>query len=134
MDWIAFYSSEQRIAFCQQREYLGTTLVFHSPTVHFLRDPHSNVYTFDPRLESIPTAEEFAFDRLPPYITASRDEVSDMRFAGTSFPLTPSHLFAGSIEYRGEARPYLLWFYIYSDRRAEPDLLPDQWRPWRRRF
>jgi hypothetical protein len=49
---------------------------FFSPTVHFLRDPHSNVYAFDPRLENIPLAEDFAFDRLPPYITASRDAVS----------------------------------------------------------
>lgn len=46
-----------------------------SPTVHFLRDPHSLVYNFPPSLERIPPREKFAAHRLPGYVTASQDKV-----------------------------------------------------------
>ncbi|KAJ9116905.1 hypothetical protein QFC22_004562 [Naganishia vaughanmartiniae] len=45
-----------------------------SPTVHFLRDPHSLVYNFPPSIEHIPRRDQFAAHRLPGYITASQDK------------------------------------------------------------
>lgn len=52
----------------------GLDRVLFNPPVYFLRDPNSLVYNFDPELENIPRSDEFAFDRLPAYITASEDE------------------------------------------------------------
>lgn len=47
-----------------------------NPGVHFLRDPRTGVYNFDPEtLENVPKVSEFAFDKLPQYVTSSKDEV-----------------------------------------------------------
>lgn len=53
-----------------------------SPTVHFLRDPHSLVYNFPPSLERIPPREKFAANRLPGYVTASQDTVRRLLLHG----------------------------------------------------
>ncbi|GAA5914716.1 hypothetical protein JCM6882_002721 [Rhodosporidiobolus microsporus] len=48
----------------------------YNPGVHFLRDPRTGVYNFDPEtLENVPKVEEFEFGKLPQYVTSSRDEV-----------------------------------------------------------
>lgn len=52
----------------------GLDRVLFNPSVYFLRDPHSLVYNFDPSMEVIPRPEEFAFERLPAYVTASQDK------------------------------------------------------------
>ncbi|GAA5860582.1 hypothetical protein JCM8547_000346 [Rhodosporidiobolus lusitaniae] len=50
--------------------------VLFNPGVHFLRDPRTGVYNFDPTtLESVPKVEEFEFAKLPQYVTSSKDEV-----------------------------------------------------------
>jgi hypothetical protein len=66
-----------------------------SPSVHFTRDPRSHVYNFDPELERVPQADEFAFHRLPQYVTASEDpdlyemvKQNDLKFYGSTSTLT----------------------------------------------
>ncbi|GAA6042513.1 hypothetical protein JCM8097_004639 [Rhodosporidiobolus ruineniae] len=50
--------------------------VLFNPGVHFLRDPRTGVYNFDPSiLENVPKVDEFAFDKLPQYVTSSKDEI-----------------------------------------------------------
>lgn len=71
--------------------------VLFSPGVHHMRDPRTGVFNFDQALEHIPTPEEFAFHRLPQYITASQDpELTGMattnqtRYTGSTSTLTQS--------------------------------------------
>lgn len=71
--------------------------VLFSPGVHHMRDPRTGVFNFDQALEHIPTPEEFAFHRLPQYITASQDpELTSMattnntRYTGSTSTLTQS--------------------------------------------
>lgn len=52
----------------------GLDRVLFNPSVYFLRDPNSLVYNFDPSLEIIPRPADFAFERLPAYVTASQDK------------------------------------------------------------
>jgi hypothetical protein len=66
-----------------------------SPSVHFVRDPRSHVYNFETEIERVPQADEFAFHRLPQYITASEDEDlyelvkrNDMKYYGSTSTLT----------------------------------------------
>lgn len=51
------------------------TNVYHSPGVHFLRDPKTKVYNFTPYLEDITQPLDFDYDSLQPYITSSKDTV-----------------------------------------------------------
>lgn len=46
-----------------------------SPGVHWVRDPHSGVYNFDPYIQTVPEVRDFDFDRLYPYTRSSRDTV-----------------------------------------------------------
>lgn len=71
------------------------TRVLFSPGVHVLRDPRTGVWNFSRELGHIPTPEEFAFHRLPQYITASQDpELAEMaqapgiKFTGSTSTLT----------------------------------------------
>ncbi|GAA5923853.1 hypothetical protein JCM3775_000528 [Rhodotorula graminis] len=49
--------------------------VLFNPGVHFLRDPRTGVYNFARDvLENVPKVDEFDFDKLPQYITSSKDE------------------------------------------------------------
>ncbi|GAA6059785.1 hypothetical protein JCM10212_003680 [Sporobolomyces blumeae] len=53
----------------------GLSRVLFNPGVHFLRDPRSGVYNFPPdTLEHVPKLAEFEFDKLPQYVTSSKDE------------------------------------------------------------
>lgn len=51
----------------------GLDRVLFNPGVYQLRDSHSQVYNFDPYLESITPVKEFDFSALKEYITSSRD-------------------------------------------------------------
>lgn len=54
----------------------GSTLTSgHRPGVHPFRDLRSGVWNFPANFVSIPTPDEFAFDRSPKYVTPSQDEV-----------------------------------------------------------
>lgn len=71
--------------------------VLFSPGVHMLRDPRTGIWNFDERLASIPKPEEFAFHRLPQYITASEDdelakmsEGDGLQYIGSTSTLTQS--------------------------------------------
>jgi hypothetical protein len=69
--------------------------VLFSPGVHMLRDPRTGVWNFPRELGWIPTPEQFAFDRLPQYVTASEDtelaemaELPGIEFFGSTSTLT----------------------------------------------
>ncbi|KAJ3015056.1 hypothetical protein HKX48_004799 [Thoreauomyces humboldtii] len=47
---------------------------FESPGPHFLQDPDSGVYNFDPYLKDIVQPEDFNYEALPGYMIASEDE------------------------------------------------------------
>ncbi len=52
----------------------GLDRVLFNPGVYHLRDSHSQVYNFDPYLETITPVKEFDFSALKEYITSSRDK------------------------------------------------------------
>lgn len=52
----------------------GLDRVLFNPGVAFVRDPRSGVYNLPPELEQLPSLDDFAFDKLPQYITSSKDE------------------------------------------------------------
>lgn len=71
--------------------------VLFRPGVHMLRDPRTGVWNFSPDLGNIPTPDEFAFHRLPQYITASQDEElaemaqgDGLKYFGSTSTLTQS--------------------------------------------
>ncbi|KAK7048290.1 mitochondrial protein Pet127-domain-containing protein [Favolaschia claudopus] len=68
----------------------GLERVLFNPGVHWLQDPRSRVYNFPPHLENIPRVTDFAFERLPGFISSSRDE--DLR----GLAKRENRLFAGS--------------------------------------
>lgn len=47
--------------------------VLFNPGVHYLQDPRSRVYNFDPYLRDIMPVTDFDFDAVDSYITSSRD-------------------------------------------------------------
>ncbi|KAF9103932.1 hypothetical protein BGX27_010311 [Mortierella sp. AM989] len=51
----------------------GLDRVLFNPGVHWLQDPRSSVYNFDPYLRSICQPENFDYDALPAYKTSSLD-------------------------------------------------------------
>ncbi|KAK4057839.1 hypothetical protein OIO90_001058 [Microbotryomycetes sp. JL221] len=53
----------------------GLTRVLFNPGVHFLRDPRSGVYNFPKELENLPLIDQFEFNKLPQYVTSSKDEM-----------------------------------------------------------
>lgn len=46
-----------------------------SPGVHWVQDPRSRVYNFAPYIQNVPDLKDFGFERLPPFMRSSRDEV-----------------------------------------------------------
>lgn len=67
------------------------TRVLFNPGVHFLRDPRSGVYNFPRRgLEDIPPVEQFEGEKMPEYITSSKDDVLN------GLALTEGKTFVGS--------------------------------------
>ncbi|GJJ71560.1 E3 ubiquitin-protein ligase SHPRH [Entomortierella parvispora] len=51
----------------------GLDRVLFNPGVHWLRDPRSSVFNYDPYLRSICQPDDFDYDALPAYRTSSRD-------------------------------------------------------------
>lgn len=71
--------------------------VLFNPGVHFLRDPRSKVYNFDPYVQRIPQPEEFNWDLIPPFIPPSNDqylkelaEKSNAKFTGSTSSISES--------------------------------------------
>lgn len=71
--------------------------VLFSPGVHYLRDPRTGVWNFASELSKIPTPDEFNFDSIPEYITASKDpELADLgqtegvKYIGSTSTVTQS--------------------------------------------
>ncbi|KLT42651.1 Pet127-domain-containing protein [Cutaneotrichosporon oleaginosum] len=69
--------------------------VLFSPGVHYVRDPRTGVWNFPQELTQIPTPEEFNFDTLPDYITASKDpelaglaQADGIKYTGSTSTLT----------------------------------------------
>ncbi|KAJ1728949.1 hypothetical protein LPJ61_003768, partial [Coemansia biformis] len=60
----------------------GLERVLFSPGVHFLQDPNSSVYNFDPYIRNITQPVDFDYDKLTPYITSSKDATL-MQYART---------------------------------------------------
>ncbi|OCH91240.1 Pet127-domain-containing protein [Obba rivulosa] len=52
----------------------GLDRVLFNPGVHWLQDPRTSYYNFTSWLQSVPSVNEFAFDRIIPFITSSRDD------------------------------------------------------------
>ena len=51
----------------------GLDRVLFNPGVHFLRDPRTNVYNYDPFLRNICQPDEFNFDSVPKFVPPSQD-------------------------------------------------------------
>lgn len=47
--------------------------VLFNPGVHWVQDPRSGVYNFDPSLQRLPPIHSFDFSKLPRYTTSSED-------------------------------------------------------------
>ncbi|KAJ1666358.1 hypothetical protein IW140_001087 [Coemansia sp. RSA 1813] len=80
----------------------GLERVLFNPGVHYLQDPNSGVYNFNPYIRNITQPEEFDYDKLTPYITSSKDERlmgyargRERRFVGSTSSMTHvlSHLY-----------------------------------------
>lgn len=52
----------------------GLDRVLFNTGVHYLRDPRTNVYNFDPFLRNISQPDEFNFDSIPKFIPPSQDK------------------------------------------------------------
>lgn len=73
----------------------GLDRVLFNPGVHWLRDPRSGIYNFDPRLRNILDVDLFDYAALPPYITSSKDadlakltKVYGNRYCGSTSSMT----------------------------------------------
>lgn len=51
----------------------GLDRVLFNPGVHYLRDPRTNVYNYDPFLRNICQPDEFNFDSIPKFVPPSQD-------------------------------------------------------------
>lgn len=51
----------------------GLDRVLFNTGVHYLRDPRTNVYNYDPFLRNISQPDEFNFDSIPKFIPPSQD-------------------------------------------------------------
>ena len=51
----------------------GLERVLFNPGVHWLQDPRTNVYNFDPLLQHLPQPDSFDFANIPPFTPASKD-------------------------------------------------------------
>ncbi|TPX77821.1 hypothetical protein CcCBS67573_g00863 [Chytriomyces confervae] len=53
----------------------GLDRVLFNPGIHWLKDPRTNVFNFDPFLETVTQPEDFNFNAMPPYRLASADKI-----------------------------------------------------------
>jgi Mitochondrial protein Pet127 len=73
----------------------GLSRVLFSPGVHWLQDPRSAVWNFDPALSRLPYPAQFDFGKLRPFVPPSRDKslrellkVHERKFAGSTSSMT----------------------------------------------
>lgn len=73
----------------------GLDRVLFNPGVHWVQDPRSRVYNFTPWLQSVPSVDDFDFNRIPQFVPSSRDDAlfslakkQGRRFAGSTSSLT----------------------------------------------
>lgn len=96
-----------------------------SPGVHWLQEPRSGVYNFTPWLQNIPDVNEFAFERLPPFVKSSRDKVCDLD--------CPHGLRATNVRFPGlmgackTRKENIRWLDLILNRNAVASLLPHLW-------
>ncbi|PWN96183.1 Pet127-domain-containing protein, partial [Tilletiopsis washingtonensis] len=69
--------------------------VLFNPGVHWLREPRTGIYNFDPALRHIADVDLFDYDSLPPYVTSSADpelakitKRESARYSGSTSSLT----------------------------------------------
>ncbi|KXN88217.1 hypothetical protein AN958_07676 [Leucoagaricus sp. SymC.cos] len=69
--------------------------VLFNPGVHWLQDPRSRVYNFDPYIQEIPAVTDFAFERVEGFTPSSRDpdlqallKKHNKRFSGSTSSLS----------------------------------------------
>ncbi|KAF9454738.1 Pet127-domain-containing protein [Macrolepiota fuliginosa MF-IS2] len=70
--------------------------VLFNPGVHWLQDPRSRVYNFDPYVQEIPAVTDFAFERVTRFTASSQDTElhtlaaqENKLFSGSTSSLTP---------------------------------------------
>ncbi|KIY67127.1 Pet127-domain-containing protein [Cylindrobasidium torrendii FP15055 ss-10] len=80
----------------------GLDRVLFNPGITWMRDPRSGVFNFPPGVQNIPKLADFAFERLPPFTSSSRDQelwelarARDKPFAGSTSSLSGmlSHIY-----------------------------------------
>lgn len=62
----------------------GLDRVLFNPGIHYLRDPRTNVYNYDPFLRNICQPDEFNFDSIPKFISPSQDK--NLQNAASKYP------------------------------------------------
>ncbi|KAK4055596.1 hypothetical protein OIV83_000142 [Microbotryomycetes sp. JL201] len=99
----------------------GLTRVLFNPGVHFLRDPRSGVYNFPRELEDLPPVEEFDFDKLPQYVTSSKDGmlVDLAKQAQKPFVGSTSSVVAMLCQ---------IYFWVNKSKRVNLDMLTATWQ------
>ncbi|GAA6014895.1 hypothetical protein JCM10207_002215 [Rhodosporidiobolus poonsookiae] len=102
--------------------------VLFNPGVHFLRDPRTGVYNFDPEaLENVPRVDEFAFDKLPQYVTSSRDEMLK------SIAESEGRTFVGSTS-STVGMLCQIYFWLSKGKEVNLDMLSADWQDMKRDF
>lgn len=121
--------------------------VLFNPGVHFLRDPRTGVYNFmRATLEHVPKIEEFMFDKLPQYVTSSRDETlkeiaksQERRFVGSTSStvgMLCQVRFAGAIapslspsaDPRADSACWQIYFWLSKGKKVNLDMLSSGWQ------
>ncbi|KAM0788882.1 hypothetical protein ACM66B_002966 [Microbotryomycetes sp. NB124-2] len=99
----------------------GLTRVLFNPGVHFLRDPRSGVYNFPRQLEDLPPIDQFEFDKLPQYMTSSKDPllVDLAKEAHKPFVGSTSSVVAMLCQ---------IYFWISKGRRVNLNMLSATWQ------
>ncbi|BGP15123.1 hypothetical protein JCM10213_006544 [Rhodosporidiobolus nylandii] len=102
--------------------------VLFNPGVHFLRDPRSGVYNFDPEtLENVPRVDDFAFEKLPQYVTSSKDEVLK------GIVESEGRTFAGSTS-STVGMLCQIYFWLSKGKEVNLDMLSAEWQDMDRGF
>lgn len=70
--------------------------VLFSPGIHFMKDPRTNVYNFDPELEKVVSIKDFDFGTIAPYVPSGKDRKlakltneRGKKYFGSTSSLTP---------------------------------------------
>ena len=96
-----------------------------SPGVHWLQEPRSGVYNFTPWLQNVPDVNEFAFERLPPFVKSSRDTVRDLDSPGGLWAIDIRYL--GFVGTRKTRRENVWWLDLVLNRNTVASVLPHLW-------